>query len=54
VHFFNPRTLETKVHFFNPRTLDSGGSEFEVSMVYRANSRTIKTTGRNPVLRKQN
>jgi hypothetical protein len=28
-------------------------SEFEASLVYRANSRTAKTTQRNPVLEKK-
>ena len=44
------------VHAFNPSTqeAEAGQSlEFEASLVYRMSSRTVRTTQRNPVSKKQ-
>ena len=42
---------EVVVHTFNPSTqeAEAGGYEFEISLVYRVNFRTPRTTQRNPV-----
>jgi hypothetical protein len=42
------------VHTFNPSSweAEAGISEFEASLVYRASSRTVKATQRNPVSNK--
>ena len=42
------------VHAFNPSTQETEAvnlCEFETSLVYRASSRTARTTQRNPVLK---
>jgi hypothetical protein len=44
------------VHTFNPSTweAETGGSEFETSLVYRVSSRTARATQRNPISKKKN
>jgi hypothetical protein len=48
---FNP-SRAVVAHFFNPNTQEAELCEFEVSLVYKENSRTAKAIQRNSIKKK--